>query len=153
MRFWNPAKGETGPEHLRQDKDLEAKLKAEASGILSWMVRGCADWQRQGLAMPASVVAATAGYQGEQDVIRQFMQECCVTLPSVAARASAIFDEYRKWCDQAGEHAVNQRRFGQALTERGYTRFSNNGTWYRGIAVRAATEGTEGTEPTFRIAP
>ena len=36
--FWNPAKGETGPEELKQDKGLPDKLKTEMPGILAWAV-------------------------------------------------------------------------------------------------------------------
>jgi P4 family phage/plasmid primase-like protien len=49
VQFWNPAKSETGPDHLKQDKSLPEKLKAESEGILMWAIRGCLDWQRDGL--------------------------------------------------------------------------------------------------------
>jgi putative DNA primase/helicase len=38
-----------------KDKDLIDKLKAEASGILAWMVRGCLAWQKEGLRPPECV--------------------------------------------------------------------------------------------------
>ena len=41
----------------RADKDLVAKLKAEAPGILRWALEGCLEWQRQGLGLPAAVQA------------------------------------------------------------------------------------------------
>jgi len=31
------------------DRSLDKKLKAEAPGILAWIVRGCLEWQRRGL--------------------------------------------------------------------------------------------------------
>jgi putative DNA primase/helicase len=48
----------TIPPH-RRDKSLEAKLQAEAPSILRWMLDGCLEWQRQGLAPPDIVKAAT----------------------------------------------------------------------------------------------
>src|SRR5262249_11773984 len=32
-----------------KDKNLLAKLQAEAAGILNWAVQGCLDWQKNGL--------------------------------------------------------------------------------------------------------
>lgn len=34
------------------------KLKQELPAIMQWMVQGCAEWQRSGLAPPAKVCAA-----------------------------------------------------------------------------------------------
>ncbi|PLS83054.1 MAG: hypothetical protein CYG60_22800, partial [Actinobacteria bacterium] len=42
-----------------QDPRLPEKLQAELPGILAWAVRGCLDWQRDGLAEPEEVKAAT----------------------------------------------------------------------------------------------
>jgi putative DNA primase/helicase len=39
----------------QQDKELGEKLKAEWPAILSWLIRGCLEWQRIGLAPPAVV--------------------------------------------------------------------------------------------------
>jgi putative DNA primase/helicase len=47
---------------VERDPDLSAKLAKESAGILHWMVKGCLAWQRHGLAPPAIVTAATAGY-------------------------------------------------------------------------------------------
>lgn len=41
------------------DTALDVKLKAEASGILRWLVEGCLNWQRNGLQAPAVVQVAT----------------------------------------------------------------------------------------------
>ncbi len=41
----------------REDLELPAKLAAELSGILTWALRGCLDWQRSGLQPPAKVQA------------------------------------------------------------------------------------------------
>ena len=43
----------------KPDPKLEAKLRAEAAGILRWMIDGCLDWQANGLVRPQSVVEAT----------------------------------------------------------------------------------------------
>src|SRR5207249_4861041 len=50
-----------------QDKHLLTKLRAEWPGILAWAIRGCLDWQREGLGEPDEVRAATAAYRAQQD--------------------------------------------------------------------------------------
>ena len=45
-----------------RDEKLGEKLKAEWPGILAWMIEGCLEWQRSGLAPPESVLSATASY-------------------------------------------------------------------------------------------
>src|SRR5262249_4040130 len=42
-----------------RDPRLGEKLKVERPGILNWMIAGCLEWQRIGLAAPAAVTEAT----------------------------------------------------------------------------------------------
>jgi len=44
-----------------------------------------------------------------------------------------------------GEIGISRKLFGQQLEREGFKRFTNNGAWYRGIAI--GISGTEGTEP------
>ncbi len=46
----------------KQDKDLLSKLRGENSGILAWLVRGCLEWQKQGLNPPASASGRTVDH-------------------------------------------------------------------------------------------
>ena len=133
----------------RKDPGMEAKLTAELPGILAWAVRGCLDWQREGLHPPTAVTAATDGYRADMDVLAAFINDCCVIKHGATVRASNLYRAYAEWCDKSGENAENQRRFGQRLTERNFEKYTNDGVWYRGIGLieRRFTEGTEGTEP------
>lgn len=105
-----------------RDKKLLEKLRAEVSGILSWALQGCLDWQREGLGEPQEVEQATAGYRAEMDVMGQFLDERCLVDPQVRVQASALFQAYQAWCTANGEHAVTQTAFGRKLTERAFAR-------------------------------
>ncbi len=118
-----------------QDKDLPAKLTAEMPGILAWAVRGCLDWQQQGLNEPDEVRAATTEYRTEMDVVGAFLAERCIEGNDYTVRAALLYVEYTRWCESNGEYALNLRRLGLAMTERGFQRFKNNGVWYRGIKL------------------
>jgi putative DNA primase/helicase len=55
------------PPPEERDTELGEKLKAEQPAILQWMIDGCLAWQKQGLAPPEAVTAATAAYLEAQD--------------------------------------------------------------------------------------
>ena len=57
-----------------KDPHLGTKLLTEAAGILAWAVRGCLDWQREGLNQPAEVIEATNDYREEMDVFAEFLR-------------------------------------------------------------------------------
>ncbi len=59
------------------DKELEEKLRAEWPAILRWMIEGCLDWQKNGLVRPAAVTTSTADYFSDQDLLAQWIEECC----------------------------------------------------------------------------
>lgn len=137
----------------RQDKQLGAKLRAEAEGILAWIVRGCLEWQKHGLGTAAAVTLATQEYRSEQDVVGAFVAERCHTGDTVfRCKAKDLYTTFRKWCEALGEREIGQTDFGQLIVDmEGIVRYTNNGTWYKGIALRQsdedATEATEATEP------
>src|SRR5262249_39500526 len=114
------------------------KLKAELPGILAWCVRGCLEWQKNGLGTPDEVKAATKAYRQDQDVLAGFLGECCVRGPDYRIKASLLYDAYKKWAERSGETPVKQRQFGAAMTEKCFERYPNNGTWYRGVALIAS---------------
>ena len=99
------------------------KLRAEYPGILAWIIRGAADWYRNGLGIPTAVLAATSSYQGEMDVLGTFISECCVEDPThLPARvlAGTLYDAYTKWSEDSGEKPLPKRTLGLRLAERGY---------------------------------
>lgn len=81
--FWDPNDPSKDasqlPTNLRQDKQLGEKLKAEREGILAWLVRGCMDWQRDGLTLPEKVKVATQEYRIEEDTLKKWIEEDCIT--------------------------------------------------------------------------
>jgi putative DNA primase/helicase len=107
-----------------QDPELLDKLKAEYPGILTWIVRGAAEWYRQGLKTPAAVREATGSYQAEMDVLGTFLSERCVNDQDEETGwvlAGDLYEAYTKWCEESGEKPMPKRTLGLRLAERGYT--------------------------------
>ena len=78
-----------------RDDSLPEKLKAELPGILAWMVQGCLDWQKQGLAPPAAVTFATEAYLEAEDAVAAWMDECCQRDPTAWERTAALFARHK----------------------------------------------------------
>jgi putative DNA primase/helicase len=105
-----------------QDKRLPEKLRQELPGILAWIVRGCLEYQREGLGEPEEVRKATGTYRADMDVLAAFIGDRCVVHGNATVGATPLYEAYKTWCETGGEQAEKQRRFGMRLTERGFKR-------------------------------
>lgn len=103
-----------------QDKHLPEKLREELSGILTWAVEGCLEWQRDGLREPAKVTAATAAYRAEMDVLGNFLADYFVIDPSGQEPVKDVNKAYAAWCRENGEVAFAPRVLKAKLESRGY---------------------------------
>lgn len=104
-----------------RDPYLADKLKDEIPGILAWAVRGCLAWQQEGLHPPEEVSQATDGYRAAMDVLKAFLDECCLIDRRASVAKGDIYREYRNWCERSGEVAETQRSLSEQLQERGFT--------------------------------
>jgi putative DNA primase/helicase len=102
----------------KADPHLLDKLKAEASGILAWLIRGCLAYQRDGLNPPASVRLATEAYQQEEDDLAQFIEECCIIGPSYQVEAGPLYRAYETWAKGYGKIPWGSRTFGEKIVRR-----------------------------------
>jgi putative DNA primase/helicase len=103
-----------------QDRELPEKLRAELPGVLAWIVRGCLEWQREGLRAPEEVRQATSAYRAEMDVLAAFLADCCLRGEDEEAFAGELWGAWKRWCEETGEQAGSQKRFGGRLAERGF---------------------------------
>jgi putative DNA primase/helicase len=120
---------------------LEEKLKAEASGILNWLLEGVARWKAEGLAAPAEILNATDEYRGEMDVIGNFLKERCVVQAGTSIRIRELYKAYSGWCDDNNEHAVSERFFSLRLKEMGYEQGRTaEARFWSGLALKMSNE-------------
>jgi len=114
-----------------QDKRLPEKLYLELPGILTWAVRGCLDWQRNGLGEPQEVADATSKYREDMDVLGNFIGERCLINPAVQASIKDLYNAYVEWAKASGEYVSSKVAFGQRLAEREFTKArGTKGVWY-----------------------
>jgi putative DNA primase/helicase len=103
-----------------RDAGLKDKLRAEWPGILAWMIAGCLEWQRIGLAPPAAVREASDAYLEAEDALSAWIDEECERDPQGWEPSSALFTSWKHWAERHGEHVGSARRFAQALEVRGF---------------------------------
>jgi putative DNA primase/helicase len=121
-----------------QDKNLAAKLRDELSGILNWAIEGCLAWQRDGLDPSPDVIAATAAYRSEMDVVAAWIDERCVSAPIAETTAKALYDDYVHWAEVNNERPVSRVEFGTRLAEKGFedSRGAKGVRKWRGIGLQ-----------------
>ena len=108
------------PKHLR-DAKVKAHLinPAEAGpAILQWLLKGCLDWQREGLKIPAVVQQATDDYRGSQDSFAEFVSDCCVLESDAWVSSEALRKEYDEWASERGEGWLN----GDSLNDQAFAK-------------------------------
>jgi putative DNA primase/helicase len=114
------------------DIHLKEKLEMEAAGILAWLVRGYIEWKRNGLNPPETVKAATEEYREKEDVLQQFVNDCCIEDDDALTSAQELFNVYQRW---AGKGAMWRNTFGEKMAAR-FTKTKRNGrNYYKGIEI------------------
>ena len=134
VKYWDADKGEKGPPELQADKMLPQKLKAEHEGILTWLVEGCLEWQRDGMVMPAAVSAATKDYRSAEDRLGSFLSERCKLNPEFRVKMSDIYTAFKAWAKSNGEAEISSKAFGEAMKARGFTK-DDGRRYYLGVVL------------------
>jgi len=136
-------------------------LKGHREAILAWIVRGCLEWQRIGLAEPEVVTTATNQYRQEQDILADFLAECCVLQYSATITVADCYKEYKQWCEDNETYYIHKNTFNKRLEEKGLTKARGTGnkmTWH-GIRLLSedekllAEKAKENKEKTAENAP
>jgi len=118
------------------DKNLMHKLRQELPGILTWAVRGCLKWQKDGLEAPTPVASATAAYRADMDVVRLFLTDCCERDADGHVGATELYGAFTNWCARTGQEPVSQTAFGTTLGREGFERHRvSAGNIWRGIRL------------------
>lgn len=120
----------------KPDTSLPEKLRKEASGILARAVRGCLDWQANGLVVPDAVRAATNLYREDSDVLGKFVDEACDIGDQYSVSAKVLFRAFREWAEDGSEYEMSQTLFGRQLSDRGYVKVKSGTVTWHGLRVR-----------------
>lgn len=101
----------------REDRGLRGALEEELPGILTWAVKGCLTWQRDGLGKAGAVETATQAYREDEDVLAAFLTERCA--PEGEIEAIELRGAYEAFCGALGERPLGSRVLGRRLARKG----------------------------------
>ena len=104
----------------KRDNELKAKLRDEGPGILQWLIEGCLEYQRIGLAPPESVVDATDEYFKDEDNVANWIEERCEVGKGLNDPSSKLFASWKHYAEKAGLPVGNNKRFKAEMNRLGY---------------------------------
>lgn len=62
--------------------------------------------------------SATAEYRGEQDRLKQFLEDCTEPAPGYTVQAGILYQTYRAWCEENGERfPLTGTKFGREVSK------------------------------------
>lgn len=124
------------------DEHLPDRLRSELPGILNWALEGCLAWQQDGLRHPGIVNTATQEYRQEEDVLRDFFEECCIVQSRAQVRNPDLWSAYLEWCERTKERfPLGRKAFSQRLMDRGFTQVQATAKVWRGIGLVETQRG------------
>jgi putative DNA primase/helicase len=126
------------PELGNCDPQLKDRLLMELPGILAFALDAYAQALMHGFTMPESSKKARDEWRLEADQVAQFVEECCVRLPSSSIRPQMLFDHYRQWAEQNGIHkTLSMKSFRDRLSRLGFGKGRDrHGKLVEGIALQ-----------------
>lgn len=94
------------------------------AAVLAWAVRGCMEWQRDGLGSADAVEASTAAYQNEMDPIADFLADRLIfdegTRIGNSITPKDLRRAYDSWAKEEGiKNPLGRKEFQDAITKRG----------------------------------
>ena len=129
----------------RANLDLSREIIAEYPGILSWLVRGCLIYQRDGINPPKAVTEATEKYRRGEDLLADFIDECCTREPGAKEKASILYSRFIDWYhENIGKDEPTGTWFGKQLSQKFDKDKSNGCVVYFGIALNGSQGELEG---------
>ena len=104
----------------KRDPTLTEKLRDEYPGIQRWIIDGCIEYQRVGLAPPEAVKAATSEYLQGEDLFTQWVADCCETGPTFWEPAAMLFNSWKEYAAAANERPGRKNDFGDRMRSAGF---------------------------------
>jgi len=125
-------------------KDYDTKLvKDHDEAILAWLVKGCLEWQKWGLGESPEVTEATQAYRDNQDVLHDFLSECCLIKGGETIPIAVLYKAYTDWCEFNGDkYFLGKGKFNSRLSEKGFIKVPGHGnkTVWRGLRILTEDE-------------
>ena len=120
-----------------------------ATGSSRWMLEGCLEWQRIGLAPPRAVLDATEAYFEEEDSIAQFIDGECVQQARAKTAIEELLGRWKRRSEARSELPGTCRWFVRQTVGRGFAqaRLPGGTKALEGLGLRDISSGCEAPAP------
>ena len=120
------------------DPGLEDKLKAEASGILNWLIEGAISYHQCGkIPWAAASLQYLEKLKQASDTIGNWLRDCCKLGAGLSAVSSTAFASYKEHAKNQHAKAVNQKEFKEILNQKGYPpKRKSNANVFMGFSIK-----------------
>jgi len=123
-----------------RDKTLQEKLTKEIPQILGWMIKGCIKWQEEGLEEPEKFKDAKKEYRSEMDVVRRWMNECCIIDPTYRETSTVLFKNFSNYVQSNKEFQLSHTMFGRNLGKKFHKRTYLGVVYYIGLKLKPGND-------------
>ncbi len=127
------------PTQKQIDTGLEARLEAEISGILNWVIIGAIKYIQAGYQLPKYpklVADAIAEYRQHEDNIADFIADCCITGARYEVKSGELYENFKNWCNETGRRISSQKTFVDAMKRKGFTSERRKlGVYFIGLGI------------------
>lgn len=130
-RFWDGKTKEPKGYYQMIDLGLEARLKAEADGILGWLIEGAVEYAEKGFPDYADAIASLEDNRAEADSIGDFLESCVVRHEGHRVPANVLYNAYLNFCQKNSVESKTITAFGRAATSKSMPVIKDKGVKYR----------------------
>jgi putative DNA primase/helicase len=119
-------------------RDRTTNPAITGSAVLAWLLEG---WQRlrddlDGKLVLPTTQETTQAYRSAQDMLAQFVSQCCIEGNEYTETYSDIKQVFRKFLRREDVHEqYTDARIGRALGARHYESYHSGALWYRGLRI------------------
>lgn len=123
----------------KRDPDLAEKLQLESAGIMIWLIDGVVNYCEHGLNPPQAVLDATESYFEDEDIIAQWIAECCETGTDYWGKSKPLFTSWKDFAMAANFAPGSDRDFKSKTEAAGYRykRSGPRGRHFQGIQEKS----------------
>lgn len=129
--FWDGEGAEPRGHWQPVDLDLGRKLKAEAEGVLAWLIEGAVEYFTKGFPEYADAVNSLNTTRDDHDPIGDFLSSCAVRDEGERTTAKDLYAAYANYAAENGKDPESQRAFALAMSSKGLDIAKVGGVVYR----------------------
>lgn len=121
-----------------RNNDLLEELKAEASGILNWLIAGAKIYHAQKkLKLPQTVTRYLSSLRKSTDTVGDWLKNCCQLDESASEKASFAYESYKAHARNNKTQPLSVKEFKAELEAKGYeSKKRNSGNVFLGIKLK-----------------